>query len=98
MLARKNPPPPSFSQDADERKKLVQELHLLKTDMFMQLIESGAMPLRCVSLHVVTCKAPIHIAWCNAPVVCALACLILTFELLFRARCNAPVVRALAYS
>jgi len=24
----------------------VQELHLLKTDLFMQLIETGAMPLR----------------------------------------------------
>jgi len=33
-------------QDPEERKKLVQELHLLKTDIFMQLIESGAMPLR----------------------------------------------------
>ncbi|KAF5836265.1 HAD-like domain-containing protein [Dunaliella salina] len=33
-------------KDPEERKKLIQELHLLKTDIFMQLIESGAMPLR----------------------------------------------------
>ena len=32
--------------DAEARKKLVQELHLLKTDIFMELVESGAMPLR----------------------------------------------------
>lgn len=30
----------------DERKKLVQSLHLLKTDLFMELVESGSMPLR----------------------------------------------------
>lgn len=32
--------------DPEARKKLVQELHLLKTDIFMELVESGAMPLR----------------------------------------------------
>ena len=30
----------------EERKKLVQSLHLLKTDLFMELVETGAMPLR----------------------------------------------------
>jgi HAD superfamily hydrolase (TIGR01509 family) len=33
-------------QSPDERKKLVQQLHLLKTDLFMELVETGAMPLR----------------------------------------------------
>lgn len=33
-------------QDDEARKKLVQELHLLKTDLFMELVETGAMPLR----------------------------------------------------
>lgn len=32
--------------DAAARAALVQELHLLKTDLFMELVESGAMPLR----------------------------------------------------
>ncbi|KAG2494894.1 hypothetical protein HYH03_007132 [Edaphochlamys debaryana] len=34
------------TKDPEARKKLVQELHLLKTDLFMELIDSGAMPLR----------------------------------------------------
>uniref|UniRef100_A0A7S0RKF3 Uncharacterized protein n=1 Tax=Chlamydomonas leiostraca TaxID=1034604 RepID=A0A7S0RKF3_9CHLO len=33
-------------KDKEARKKLVQELHLLKTDIFMELVETGAMPLR----------------------------------------------------
>ncbi|GLC45128.1 hypothetical protein PLESTM_001691400 [Pleodorina starrii] len=32
--------------DPAARKALVQELHLLKTDLFMELVDSGAMPLR----------------------------------------------------
>lgn len=32
--------------DPDKRKALIQELHLLKTDIFMEMVESGAMPLR----------------------------------------------------
>ena len=33
-------------QDPEERKALVQSLHLLKTDIFMELVEGGALPLR----------------------------------------------------
>lgn len=33
-------------QDPEARKELVAELHKLKTDLFMQLVETGAMPLR----------------------------------------------------
>ena len=44
------PPPPPLPltsvQDPQQRQKLVQDLHLLKTDIFMQLVEGGAMPLR----------------------------------------------------
>jgi hypothetical protein len=32
--------------DADARKALVAELHRLKTDLFMGLVEAGSMPLR----------------------------------------------------
>lgn len=32
--------------DEAERKKFLQELHLLKTDLFMDLIETGRLPLR----------------------------------------------------
>ncbi|PNH06840.1 Protein CbbY [Tetrabaena socialis] len=35
-----------YFSDPAARKALVQELHLLKTDLFMQLVDSGAMPLR----------------------------------------------------
>ncbi|KAG2436941.1 hypothetical protein HXX76_006459 [Chlamydomonas incerta] len=34
------------TKDAAARKALVAELHLLKTDLFMELVDSGAMPLR----------------------------------------------------
>lgn len=37
---------PLRPQDPAARKSLVQELHLLKTDIFMELVETGAMPLR----------------------------------------------------
>ena len=40
-----SPTHPSM-QDSQQRQKLVQDLHLLKTDIFMQLVEGGAMPLR----------------------------------------------------
>lgn len=33
-------------QDPAARQTLVAELHKLKTDLFMQLVETGAMPLR----------------------------------------------------
>ncbi|GLI69657.1 hypothetical protein VaNZ11_014332 [Volvox africanus] len=33
-------------KDPAARKSLVQELHLLKTDLFMNLVDTGAMPLR----------------------------------------------------
>lgn len=33
-------------QDPAARAALVKELHLLKTDIFMEMVESGAMPLR----------------------------------------------------
>ncbi|KAJ9508311.1 hypothetical protein QJQ45_011830 [Haematococcus lacustris] len=39
-------PPFSTNQEPAARQALVQQLHLLKTDLFMQLVESGAMPLR----------------------------------------------------
>jgi len=44
-------PPPTHTpsprpQDPEARKALVAELHKLKTDLFMGLVESGAMPLR----------------------------------------------------
>lgn len=32
--------------DPADRKTLIQDLHLLKTDIFMELVEGGAMPLR----------------------------------------------------
>ncbi|KAF6255031.1 hypothetical protein COO60DRAFT_259290 [Scenedesmus sp. NREL 46B-D3] len=34
------------TQDPEARKALVADLHKLKTDLFMQLVETGAMPLR----------------------------------------------------
>uniref|UniRef100_A0A383WAR1 Uncharacterized protein n=1 Tax=Tetradesmus obliquus TaxID=3088 RepID=A0A383WAR1_TETOB len=34
------------TKDLEARKTLVAELHKLKTDLFMQLVETGAMPLR----------------------------------------------------
>ena len=49
LMLMMNPPPPiclHIHQDPDERKALVQALHLLKTDIVMELVESGAMPLR----------------------------------------------------
>ena len=33
-------------KDAKQRQELVKELHLLKTDIFMKMVESGMMPLR----------------------------------------------------
>lgn len=33
-------------KDAKQRQDLVKELHLLKTDIFMKMVESGMMPLR----------------------------------------------------
>jgi len=33
-------------QDPAERAELVKGLHKLKTDIFMEIVESGAMPLR----------------------------------------------------
>ncbi|KAK9909571.1 hypothetical protein WJX75_004295 [Coccomyxa subellipsoidea] len=33
-------------KDAKQRQELVKELHLLKTDIFMEMVESGMMPLR----------------------------------------------------
>lgn len=33
-------------KDPEQRKELVKELHLLKTDIFMRMVESGMMPLR----------------------------------------------------
>jgi hypothetical protein len=39
-------PPFATTTDPAARKELVQKLHLLKTDIFMEMVESGAMPLR----------------------------------------------------
>lgn len=39
-------PPFATITDPAARKELVQKLHLLKTDIFMEMVESGAMPLR----------------------------------------------------
>lgn len=36
----------SDTQDPEARKTLIGDLHKLKTDLFMQLVETGAMPLR----------------------------------------------------
>ena len=33
-------------KDQAERQAFVKELHLLKTDIFMRMVESGMMPLR----------------------------------------------------
>ena len=33
-------------KDPAERQAFVKELHLLKTDIFMRMVESGMMPLR----------------------------------------------------
>lgn len=41
-----SPISPCLLQDAAARKALVAELHLLKTDLFMDLVDGGAMPLR----------------------------------------------------
>lgn len=35
-----------FSQDEGQRKALVAELHKLKTDIFMDMVQRGTMPLR----------------------------------------------------
>ena len=32
--------------DREQRQALVRELHLLKTDLFMKMVEDGMMPLR----------------------------------------------------
>ena len=40
------PSMPILPQDLQQRQQLVHDLHLLKTDIFMQLVEGGAMPLR----------------------------------------------------
>ena len=32
--------------DKEQRQALVKELHLLKTDLFMKMVEDGMMPLR----------------------------------------------------
>ena len=32
--------------DREQRQALVKELHLLKTDLFMKMVEDGMMPLR----------------------------------------------------
>ena len=37
---------PFVSRNADELKAFVAELHKLKTDIFMEMIEAGQMPLR----------------------------------------------------
>ena len=36
----------SFHQDAHQRSELVKELHKLKTELFMTLIDKGELPLR----------------------------------------------------
>jgi hypothetical protein len=38
--------PRQHAQDEGERKALVAELHRLKTDIFMDLVQGGTMPLR----------------------------------------------------
>ncbi len=38
--------PCCHAQDPAARAELVKGLHLLKTDIFMEMVESGAMPLR----------------------------------------------------
>lgn len=43
----KNGWPPSLSSLSDEGKKIaIAELHKLKTSLFMQMVETGALPLR----------------------------------------------------
>jgi hypothetical protein len=40
------PPADACPQDPAQQQELVKALHLLKTDIFMEMVESGAMPLR----------------------------------------------------
>jgi hypothetical protein len=46
MQEREDDEPFRSLKDQEARQKLVKELHLLKTDIFMQMVESGMMPLR----------------------------------------------------
>ena len=54
--------------DREQRQALVKELHLLKTDLFMKMVEDGMMPLRpgvkrlvsASSLSLLTCSWETH--------------------------------------
>ncbi len=43
---REHEEPFASVKDPAERKQLVAELHKLKTDIFMDMVEAGSMPLR----------------------------------------------------
>ena len=43
---RENEDPFKSMTDSQQRQELVKELHLLKTDLFMRMVEDGMMPLR----------------------------------------------------
>ncbi len=51
--------------DPAERKAFVAELHRLKTDIFMSMVESGAMPLRPGVQRLI--GAPLHQTVRSAP-------------------------------
>ncbi|KAK9864103.1 hypothetical protein WJX84_004578 [Apatococcus fuscideae] len=58
---------PFAGKDEGEQQAMIKELHLLKTDIFMEMIEAGSMPLRSGILRLVSeaVTAGLHIAVCS---------------------------------
>ena len=50
----------SCAQAEPEQKQLVQDLHLLKTDLFMQMIDGGSLPLRSGVKRLIGARAWLH--------------------------------------
>lgn len=46
-------------QDPEEQQKLVARLHKLKTDIFMEMVEGGSMPLRPGVARLVSAPTPL---------------------------------------
>lgn len=46
-------------QDPEEQQKLVAKLHKLKTDIFMDMVEGGSMPLRPGVARLVSAPTPL---------------------------------------
>ena len=66
LLLLPSPPTPRY-EAADARKTLVQDLHLLKTKLFMDTIQAGKVPLRPGVLRIVdeAIKAGVPLGVCS---------------------------------